>query len=61
MLQASSEWVMFVDSDDTLPSEALSEMCQEANDTDLVVGFLDVKKEWKGCISLNEYRNLVIT
>lgn len=59
--QASSKWLMFVDSDDSLPNEALSVMCQEANETDLVVGFLNVKKEWRGCISLNDYRNLVIT
>lgn len=39
--QASGQWVTFVDADDTLPSNALSDLFSSAgDDTDLVVGFL---------------------
>ena len=61
--QAKGEWVCFVDSDDTLPQDALSRLSEGiCNETDLVIGFWDdrkiIKREW---MKLNEYRETCIT
>lgn len=37
---ATGEWVLFVDSDDTMPADALQRLFQvTSEDTDIVVGF----------------------
>ena len=46
---ATGEWVVFVDSDDTMPADALQRLFQATSeDTDIVVGFLHGKKRLLG-------------
>ena len=44
---ATGEWVVFVDSDDTMPADALQRLFQATSeDTDIVVGFAGKKRLW---------------
>ena len=48
---AKGEWICFVDSDDTLPCDALSKLSEGiCTETDLIIGFWDerkiIKEEW---------------
>lgn len=48
---AKGEWIYFVDSDDTLPCDALSKLSEGiCTETDLIIGFWDerkiIKEEW---------------
>ena len=59
---ATGEWVLFVDSDDTMPADALQRLFQAASeDTDIVVGFYRKKRLW-GVNKLSPacYRKLLI-
>lgn len=43
--QASGEWILFVDSDDTMPADALRRLFQATSqNTDIVIGFFRKKK-----------------
>lgn len=57
---AKGEWILFVDSDDTLPSTALNDLVQYANnDTDIVFGNgYTINKS--GLIDINEFRHLTV-
>lgn len=59
---SETTWITFVDSDDTLPQDALLCLMAMADkeNTDLVVGFLDEKTVYKENITLKEYRSLLI-
>lgn len=59
---ATGEWVVFVDSDDTMPADALQRLFQATSeDTDIVVGFCRKKRLW-GVNRLSPacYRKLLI-
>ncbi len=44
---ATGEWILFVDSDDTMPCDALQRLFQATSeDTDIVVGFYRKKRLW---------------
>lgn len=46
--QASGEWILFVDSDDTMPADALRRLFQATSqNTDIVIGFFR-KKDFGG-------------
>ncbi|WP_297675439.1 glycosyltransferase family A protein [uncultured Bacteroides sp.] len=62
VLRASGEWITFVDSDDTLPVDALQRLyLATCLDTDLVIGFSRNKKIWgKRVLSPIRYRKLLI-
>lgn len=60
---ACGDWICFVDSDDTLPPDALERLSKGIHPkTDIVIGFWDerkiVKQEW---MSIEEYRKVCIT
>lgn len=59
---ATGEWVLFVDSDDTMPADALQRLFQvTSEDTDIVVGFCRKKRLWRGNrLSPACYRKLLI-
>lgn len=59
---ASGEWILFVDSDDTMPIDALQRLFQATSeDTDIVVGFCRRKKIWRmNRLSPVRYRKLLI-
>lgn len=60
---ACGEWICFVDSDDTLPSDVLERLSEGIHPkTDIVIGFWDerkiVKQQW---MDIEEYRKACIT
>lgn len=59
---ASAEWITFVDSDDTLPANALSDLFDSSgDDTDLVVGFLiSPKKKIEDLTTPNAWQEAVV-
>lgn len=56
---AKGEWITFMDSDDTLPIDALSQLFALHDDTDIVVGFL-VAPTRRFCYTLEECRRNAI-
>lgn len=60
--QAKGEWILFVDSDDTMPADALERLFQATSeDTDIVVGFPRKKRLWgQKKFSPVQYRKLLI-
>lgn len=60
--QARGEWILFVDSDDTLPVDALQRLFQATSeDTDIVIGFFRKKRLWgKHRLSPENYRKRLI-
>lgn len=59
---ATGEWVVFLDADDTLPSNSLADLYEQAgDDTDLVVGFITPPRIKPSCLNLpNEWQSAVI-
>ena len=60
--QASGEWILFVDSDDTMPADALRRLFQATSqNTDIVIGFFRKKRLWgRKKLSPIHYRKLLI-
>lgn len=60
--QARGEWILFVDSDDTLPADALQRLFKTSSeDTDIVIGFFRKKRLWGKCrFSAKNYRKRLI-
>lgn len=59
--QAKGEWILFVDSDDTMPADALERLFQATSeDTDIIIGFFRKKKSLRKKLSPTYYRKLLI-
>ena len=62
--RATGEYLLFVDSDDTMPSDGLYRMCEVARKfpaSDIIVGFCRQSVSWgKSELSPRQYRNLLI-
>lgn len=55
--QAIGEWVTFVDSDDTLPEDALMHYSHHLNDdTDIIIGWLNDYRYTERIFTIDEYR-----
>jgi len=58
--EAIGEWIAFVDDDDTLPKDALANLYEASEDTDIVVGYSEIPQH-KRQLSLEECRESIIT
>ena len=55
--QAKGEWITFVDSDDTLPRDALLHFSEHfSDDTDIIIGWLDANVPPEKILPIEEYR-----
>lgn len=55
--QANGEWITFVDSDDTIPEEALESYFSAVSDkTDIIVGWIKIAKPTEDALTIDEYR-----
>lgn len=58
--EARGEWVTFCDCDDTMPADALASLYELHEDTDVVIGFLELPNH-RRTLSLRECRENAIT
>lgn len=57
---STGEWILFVDSDDTLPSNAIKNLLSASKDVDIVVGRHFRKVSWEeGYCDSKEYLNMI--
>lgn len=57
---SQAEWITFVDADDTLPSDALYQMCLKTNETsDIIIGAMD-DRVLPHTITIRDYRSACI-